>query len=180
MNILKERIPNVIFNIMCIVLKLQDKLFPVADKIKSLGLQEGSTVIDYGCGPGNYLKTASLLIGPKGKLYAIDVHELAMKAIREKIEKNNLTNVEPVCVSDYSVALESNIADLIYAIDMFHMINEPQRLLQEWHRLVKQDGMIIIDYGRFSKNRTITEVKKSNLWKIEMQSKSDVKCTPIQ
>ncbi len=37
-------------------------------------------VIDYGCGTGRCLKKASGQVGDRGAVYAVDIHELAIKS----------------------------------------------------------------------------------------------------
>ena len=90
----RENIPNFFFRIMSSIFKVRDTFSPIDDRIDNVGIKEGDTVIDYGCGPGSYIKKASTLIGDSGTLYAIDIHPMAIKAVEKKINKYKLNNVK--------------------------------------------------------------------------------------
>ena len=174
-----ERMPNIGFRMMSFMFKLKDIFCPVDKRVDSFGIKEGAIVIDYGCGPGRYSKKASLLVGEKGKVYAADIHKLAVKSVKKKIEKYNLKNVEPVLVDGYSCNLNDHTADVIYALDMFHMIKEPLAFLKELHRLLKKDGFLIIDDGHQPRNETKMKIGNSNVWNIVKETKDHLKCTPV-
>ena len=143
----RENIPNFAFHIMTFLYKLSSPFFSVKKIAQTFDIKEGSTVIDYGCGPGRYTKIISEYLGQNGKLYSLDIQKLAMKYVNEKIKKYNLNNVETVLANGYSSNLEENCADFIYAMDMFHMIENPNDFLKELHRLLKNDGILAIADG---------------------------------
>ena len=174
-----ERIPVIAFRIMSFIIELKYTFSPVDARIDTFGIKEGFTVIDYGCGPGGYLKQVSRLVGEKGKLYAVDIHELAIKSVKKKKERYDLKNVEPVLAEGYSCDINGHTADMIYAVDMFHMIREPSPFLKELHRLLKKDGVLIIDDGHQSRNETKMKINQSKAWNIAKESEDHLECTPI-
>ena len=174
-----ERMPNAAFKLMSLMFKIIDVFYSFEKRISHFGIKEGLTVIDYGCGPGRYLREVSRLVGEKGKVYAADIHPLAIKSVKEKIEKYNLENVEPVLTNGYSCDINEHTADVIYAVDMFHMIKEPTPFLKELHRLLKKDGFLIIDNGHQSRNKTKMKISNSKVWDIAEESKDHLRCTPV-
>ena len=55
--------------------------------ISKARLNEGSVVIDVGCGTGGLTVEASLQVGAKGKVYAIDEDEAAINLTNSNVEK---------------------------------------------------------------------------------------------
>ena len=176
----REYIPNVAFKAMTFIMKLMDVLVQYSRKnFETLELKPGQTVIDYGCGPARYIEFASNAVGNAGRVIAVDVHPLAIAKVKEKIEKQNLLNVEAVLAENYSTPIGTEIADIVYALDMFHMIEQPNDFLKELSRLAKRDGTIIIEDGHQSRTDTIQKIEKSGFLKIVQEAKSHVKCQKI-
>ena len=174
-----ERMPNIAFRMMSLFLEIRDFFCSFEERVDKFGIKKGFTVVDYGCGPGRYIKKVSQLVGANGKVYAADIHELAINTVREKIDKYNLKNVEPVLTNGYSCNIADHTADVIYALDMFHMIKDPVPFLKELHRLLKKDGFLIIDDGHQPRNKAKTKINNSKVWNITKESKDHLRCTPI-
>ena len=135
-------------------------------------------MVDYGCGPGRYIAEASRRVGPRGKVYAIDVHELAIAGVRKMIAMHNLTNVIPVLAKGYNSGLPDHVADLIYALDMFHSVKDPMALLAELRRIVKPSGTLILEDGHQSREKTRAKIARSSLWRIISEEKAHLTCMP--
>jgi len=173
----RESIPNIAFNVMTLIMKLKDTFGQYSRKnFETLGLKTGQTVIDYGCGPARYIEFASNVVGKTGKVIAVDVHPLSIAKVKGKIKKHKLSNVEAVLAKKYTTPITAEIADVVYALDMFHMIEQPNELLKELSRLVKKDGTIIIEDGHQSRTDTIQKIEKAGFLKIVQETKSHVKC----
>ena len=55
--------------------------------ISKARLREGDTVIDVGCGTGGLTVEAALQVAPKGKVYALDEDDAAIKLTTSNVEK---------------------------------------------------------------------------------------------
>ena len=174
-----EKMLNIAFRCMSFIFSIRDIFFPVDKKLEKFNIKEGFTIVDYGCGPGSYLKKASGLVGEKGKVFALDIHELAIKKIKKKSRKYNLKNVFPILVNGYTCELNDNTADIIYALDMFHMIKNPALFLKELNRLIKKDGFLIIEDGHQLRSKTKKKIESSGVWSIVEETKDYLKCTPV-
>lgn len=64
--------------------------------ISKARLSEGSVVVDVGCGTGGLTVEAALQVAPKGKVFAIDEDETAVRLTRENVEKFGVQNVVQV------------------------------------------------------------------------------------
>ncbi len=175
-----ERISKPAFYIMAFLMKLMDVFGNYSDKrFRELAIKNGQKVIDYGCGPARYIINSSKAVGKKGRVYAVDIHPIAIKMVADKIRKFNLKNVKVVQANGYSVDIPENTADLIYALDMFHMVEKPNILLKELNRLVKSDGILIIDDGHQSRDETRQKIMNSKFWAIEKENDNHLKCKPL-
>ena len=119
-----EHTPNTPFRLMSFALSARDILFPVGKRLDRFGIDKGSVVVDFGCGPGSHVERASQTVGDAGKVYAVDVHPLAIKSIKKKARRKNLDNVVPVLSTGYPVDIDSHSVDVIYALDMFHYVKD--------------------------------------------------------
>ena len=172
--------PNISFKIMSFLFRVMDLFYSPEKRIKKFKIKSGEVVIDYGCGPGRYTKGLSYLVGKKGKVYAVDVHKLAIESVKEKIRRYELKNVNPVLAKGYSSNIQSHIADKIIALDMFHMIEKPQEFFKEIYRLIKKKGVLIIDDGHQSRKETKNKIIDSGFWKIKKEMDGHLICIPIK
>ena len=101
-----EHIPNISFRLMSFGLAIRDLFVPIGKRLDQFGMDKGFIVVDFGCGPGSHVEKASQLVGDRGKVYAVDVHPLAIKSIRERAERKNLANVVPVLSTGYPVDID--------------------------------------------------------------------------
>ena len=177
----REKIPNLAFRGMTFIMKLMDLFTNYSSRnIRMINIKSGQTVIDYGCGPARYIKDASRMVGTSGKVIAIDIHPLAIKNVNDKIKKYKLSNVNATLATGYKTDIESEIADVVYALDMFHMIEQPKALLTELGRLVKMDGRVIIEDGHQPRSETKMKIEDSKILKIVRETKSFVECIKMK
>ncbi len=97
----------------------------------------------------------------------------------QKIGKYNLSNVQAVQAENNTTPIDEETADVVYALDMFHMVEQPAPFLKELSRLAKRDGTIIIEDGHQPRAQTIEKIKKTGLLKIVRETSSHVKCMKI-
>jgi len=181
-----EKMSDMSFRGMTFLFKVIDFLFPYINKrVKKFGIKKGMTVVDYGCGPGRYTVKFAELVGEDGRVYAVDIHELAMEAVNKKIGRDNLRNIETVLAKgydstlpDYDSTLPDNVADVVCAIDMFWIIKEPMEFLAELKRIIKNDGTLVIDDGHQPRSVTKTKIYNSGLWDIVEETSNHLKCKP--
>lgn len=144
----RENIPNWAFKLMTFVMKIMDVFWNYSNRnFKTLGIQKGQTVVDYGCGPARYIRNISIAVGNEGRLIATDIHPLAIKKVNKKIKRFKLLNTEAVLTNGYNSPIHNNTADIVLALDMFHMIQNPNALLNEFKRILKPDGIAIVEDG---------------------------------
>jgi len=176
-----ERMSDTSFKLMNLTFRVLDFFFPYIDKrVKSFGLQPGMTVVDYGCGPGRYTERFAKLVGETGKVYAVDIHEMAIETIRRKADKYGWRNVVPLLASGYNSGVPDHVADVVCALDMFFIIKQPTEFLAELQRIAKTDGLLIIDDGHQPRQATRQKILDSGLWKIVRETSDHLQCVPAE
>ena len=106
-------------------------------KNKIANLSINNTVVDLGCGTGEYLLAAK----KAKKIYAIDISEPMLKVCREKLKDFNQTEVINVKVEDFK--MPQNFADLIIAIGVWEYI-APEGLMKTIKRITKNEDRVIV------------------------------------
>ena len=129
------------FKFMTLSLKLRDVFKPPRKVLQETNIKAGDTVLDYGCGPGSYSLAAARLVGKKGQVYSLDIHPMAIKSVKRRAKRQGLKNIEPV-FSDGDTGFPDKSMDVILFYDVFHEFDEPEKILAEMHRLLKDDGTI--------------------------------------
>jgi ubiquinone/menaquinone biosynthesis C-methylase UbiE len=174
----KRKMQNLSFKMMAWTFKVIDLIHNPHNKLEEFNIVKGDVVVDYGCGPGRYLQKAAELVGTEGKVYAVDVHPLAIDYVNEKIRKHKLDNVTPYLVENGTTQIESDSADIIYALDMFHAVDEPETFFRELDRISKKDGTLYLEDGHQSRQVSREKIALSNLWNIEEEIDNFLILTP--
>ncbi len=175
----RENIPNWAFRLMAFVMKVMDIMGYHNKNFKTLEIKKGQTVIDYGCGPARYTLRIANAIGNSGHLIATDIHPMAIVRVERKIKKYKLTNTKAILSKGYSCPIYDHTADVVLALDMFHMIQDTDSLLKEFARLAKPSGIVIIEDGHQPREQTKSKILKSGLFRIEEETQEHVKCLPL-
>lgn len=173
-----DRMSDMSYRFMARWFRIMDRFSPRKDRLAEFGIREGDTVVDYGCGPGRYLEEASHRVGPTGRVYAVDIHELAIEAVRRLVRERGIQNVIPVLAQGYSTAIQDGTADLVYALDMFHGINDPAAFLAEIRRIAKDGAVLILEYGHQSRKKAKDKLALSPYWRIDKEEKAYLRCVP--
>jgi ubiquinone/menaquinone biosynthesis C-methylase UbiE len=171
-----DRMPNIAFKMMALMFKIRDAFVSVDNLLEKFDIQKGQTVVDYGCGPGSYLSKASELVGPEGTVFAVDVHELAVKAVEKRIQKEGLANVTGLLAEKGNCPLENGTADVIYALDMFHMVGDANAFLKNLRRICKPEAVLYIDDGHQPRQEAKEKIVASGAWEIVEEKKRYLKC----
>jgi len=144
---------NLAFKIMAFIHDnpLRRKFSKVFFTLENAGLKSGQTVLEVGCGPGFFTIPAAKIIGEQGKLYALDIHPLAIESATKKIKKEKLANVETVLADVTNTNFHNNFFDLIFLFGVPRMIRNEEffnDLLIESFRILKPKGILSVKTTR--------------------------------
>ncbi len=117
--------------------------------IESLGIQKGMTIADVGAGTGYFSIRMARRVGPTGKIYANDIQPEMLDRLREKAQKDGITNVETVLGSEADPKLPPGKMDIVVMVDVYHELSQPQAMLQKIRAALKPDGrLILLEYRK--------------------------------
>ena len=170
---------NLSFRLMCLIFNIVDAFYKyIPKRIENFGIAPGMTIVDYGCGPGRYTFPFAEKVGSTGKIYATDIHELAVKAVQKRAARNGIHQVEALLAEGYNTSIPSKCADMVCALDMFFIVSDTNNFLGELHRICKPGGTLILDDGHQSRSKTLKAIQDSSFWEITEQTADHIKCKP--
>jgi len=112
--------------------------------LKALNVLPGQTILDAGCGNGYMAKEFSKALEGKGKVYALDPDEEAIKTLKRETKG---TNIEPI-VADITkpTPIKDSSIDLIYMSTVFHGLSKDQipGFRKEAKRILKPEARLAI------------------------------------
>lgn len=158
--------PNMAFKMMSFVFTLYHRFTDVRKELEKANIKEGQNVLDFGCGPGIYTMPAARMVGGKGRVYALDIHPLAMRAVEKKAKKESLTNISTI-LSDRDTGLPDESIDVILLYDTIHQIKDKRALLKELHRVMKSNGLLSILVEHMRPEDVLAIVEKDGLFSLK-------------
>ncbi len=160
------------FKLMSIAFKIRDFFSPRINVLNEVGIKPGNSVLDYGCGPGGYILPLLSLIGEAGKIFALDIHPLAIKSAEDISTKNRLGNVKTIH-TDCETGLPEQSVDVVLLYDTYHDLNNPDEVLQEINRILKPKGILSFSDHHMIDEAIKDKITKDNLFNLQkMNSKT--------
>lgn len=157
--------PNFYFRFMSFAFRFRDLFLPRKNILKEAGIESGFRILDYGCGTGSYITATAELVGESGKIYALDIHPLALRRVRNIASKKQLANVETIC-SDCETGLPDGSVDVVLLYDTFHTLSEPNRILEELHRVLRPNGLLSFTDHHMKEGEIIDRVTSKGLFRM--------------
>jgi ubiquinone/menaquinone biosynthesis C-methylase UbiE len=161
---------NLHFKLMSFGYKFRDFFLPRMNILKEVGIKTGFHVLDYGCGPGSYITAVAELVGKSGKIYALDVHPLAIQRVLSIASKKQLTLVETIC-SNCKTGLHDNSVDVVLLYDTFHNLGDPNGVLEELYRVLKPNGILSFSDHHLKENEIVSKVTNKGLFRLSRKGK---------
>jgi len=111
--------------------------------LPELRLVPGMVVADIGAGTGYFSRRIAPLVGPNGRVYAVDVQPEMVKMLEALAKGPGLANIEPVLGSKTDVKLPIASVDLAIMVDVYHELEYPKELLASLVRVLKPSGRVM-------------------------------------
>ena len=115
-------------------------LNPPEQLISQLGVQPNDVVMDFGCGPGFFTiplaRRAARTIG-------VDVSPRMLEKASSNAQKNG-ARIEFVMSDGSRIKVEDRSVDLVLLVHVYHEIEDKQKALGEFSRILRENGRLTI------------------------------------
>jgi len=117
--------------------------------IATLALVPGMTVADIGAGTGFLTEILAGVVGPDGRVYAVDIKPEFVAHIRQRLDDEGVGNVTTVLCAADSVELDPQSIDLAFTSDTYHHFEFPISTLRSIYRALRPGGhLVVVDFER--------------------------------
>ncbi len=158
------------FKVLCFMYKSRDLFSPRKTILEEIEIRPGFRILDFGCGAGSYSIAAAKLVGTRGKVYALDIHPLAIRQVQKLASKRGLTNVETI-QSDCATGLENESIDVVLLCDILHDLSEPDAVLKELHRVLKPNGTLSCNDHHLKEEEMVSKLTGGGLFGLSKKGK---------
>jgi ubiquinone/menaquinone biosynthesis C-methylase UbiE len=112
--------------------------------LANLGVKQGMTVCDMGCGNGFYTVQIAKMVGPKGKVIGVDIQPEMLELLKKRAAKNEVANIEPVLGTLADPKLPTGKIDLILCVDVYHEFSHPVHMLAAMRKALAPMGLVAL------------------------------------
>jgi 2-polyprenyl-3-methyl-5-hydroxy-6-metoxy-1,4-benzoquinol methylase len=112
--------------------------------LANMGIEEGMTICDMGCGNGFYSLKMARAVGPKGQILAVDVQPEMLVMLRDRAEEEGIENISPILGSFHNPRLPRASVDLLLLVDVYHEFSHPELMLAAMRAALKPTGRIVL------------------------------------
>jgi len=135
-------------NRLSVVESERDRWQRPADVLQSLGISEGSTVVDLGCGSGYFTLKLANVVGRRGEILAVDLRKLSLFFLRIRTLLRNQHNVRIIVGTPDDPHLPSQHVDAVLISNTYHEFTNPGLMLQHTRQSLRPGGrLVIVDRG---------------------------------
>jgi len=127
-------------------LRLQHRVWSsrAQDAWKRAGITVGHTVLDGGCGPVYASFELAEIVGPSGKVVAVDRSRRFLDALRLRSTQHGVTNISAIELDLDGSSFPQLAADAAWVRWVFAFVRHPRELLQKIQRSLKPGGKLVV------------------------------------
>jgi ubiquinone/menaquinone biosynthesis C-methylase UbiE len=115
-----------------------------AQTLKELTLVKDMTAVDLGCGSGGWVLPLAKIL-ELGKVYAIDLLEAPLSALRSKAQAQKILNIETKLADiEKGINLPSASCDIVLMTNLLFQCEDKRGVLVEAQRILRKEGQILI------------------------------------
>lgn len=123
---------------------LREKTERVADILTALGVRDGAHIADVGSSDGFYTLRIAKAVAPSGKAYAIDIEKKSLDTLRERAQKDAVSNVEIILSEPADPKLPAGALDAVLIRNAYHEMVAYREILTGVMSGLKPGGLLVV------------------------------------
>lgn len=120
------------------------KLLNPENFLTTHGLKKGSAFLDIACFDGLFTRAATRIVGPDGKIYAIDPSPTAIQKVRSFADEKRIGNLVLQEGLAEKVMLGEEIADVAFFGAVVPSLYNPVKAFNNAYRMLKAGGRLVV------------------------------------
>ena len=122
----------------------REKTARVADILTALGARDGAHIADLGSSDGFYTLRIAKAVEPSGKAYAIDIDMKSLNTLRERAQKDAITNVDIILSEPADPKLPAGALDAVLIRNAYHEMVAYREILKGVMSGLKPGGLLVV------------------------------------
>jgi ubiquinone/menaquinone biosynthesis C-methylase UbiE len=117
------------------------------EKILGPLMAQGMTVLEPGCGMGYFTLPIARMVGPHGRVIAVDIQPGMLSGLKRRADRAGLTDrIEIRHAAESGLGLEGlqGTVDLAVALHMVHEVDDQASFFREVRESLKENGRLFI------------------------------------
>jgi ubiquinone/menaquinone biosynthesis C-methylase UbiE len=111
--------------------------------LTSIGLTPGMVFVDPGCGDGYFALPAARIVGPQGKVIAVDIDADAIDRLRRQAQEEGLVQLSAEVMSAEKTIACEGCADIVFfGIDL-HDFSNPAQVIRNAKKMLRHSGLLV-------------------------------------
>jgi ubiquinone/menaquinone biosynthesis C-methylase UbiE len=116
--------------------------------MEALAIREGEVVADIGAGSGYFAFRVAKHVGPRGRVYAVDVSPEMIRHLHARVRDAGLLNVSPILAPPDDPLVPEPV-DRFLIVDVWHHVEDQAAYLERLKKLLKPGGQVVmIDFHK--------------------------------
>jgi len=111
---------------------------------RAAGIEAGHTILDVGCGPGYATVDLAELVGPSGRIVALDKSDKFLKVLGEQCRQRGLNNVNAHQIDLENGKFPTVAANAAWCRWVFAFLKTPREVLKALSTSIAPGGAIVI------------------------------------
>jgi ubiquinone/menaquinone biosynthesis C-methylase UbiE len=130
--------------------------------LEAADLQPGERVLELACGAGRVGLQAASRVGPDGTVLCSDFSEAMVGAVRQRVDRLGMTNVDTRVLNAEDIDLDVEPFDVVLCRFGYMLMPDPAQALRESARVLRPGGRLVLAvWGESEKNLWLAAILKA-------------------